>query len=79
MFNRMKEFLDDFSTKNIFEDEVLMQLTEQARSAIGGVSAYGIKYNERMQQQIKDEMTNLKVAIDSAIEDLPRRKIRMAV
>lgn len=79
MFNKLKEFLDDFSTKNIFEDETLMQIVEQAKSAIGGVSAYGIKYNERMQQQIKDEMGNLKVAIDSAIEDLPRRKIRMAV
>lgn len=80
MFNKLKEFLDDFSTKNIFEDETLMQIVEQAKSAIGGgVSAYGLKYNERMQTQLRDEMGNLKIAIDSAIEDLPRRKIRMAV
>ena len=79
MFNKMKEFLDDFGTKNIFEDETLTQLTEQAKSAIGGVSPYGLKYNERMQAQIRDEMSNLKTAIDEAIEDLPRRKIRMAV
>jgi hypothetical protein len=79
MFNRIKEFLDDFGTKNIFSDETLSVLIEQAKSAIGGVSPYGLKYNERMQTQIRDEMNNLKTAIDEAIEDLPRRKIRMAV
>jgi hypothetical protein len=79
MFNRLREFLDDFGTKNIFEDETLKALTEQAKSAIGGMSAYGLRYNSAMQKQIKNEMQNLKTAIDDAIEELPRRKIRMAV
>ena len=42
MFNKMMEFLDDFGTKNIFDDDTLTQLTEQAKSAIGGVSPYGL-------------------------------------
>ena len=79
MFNRLREFLDDFGTKNIFEDETLKALTEQAKSVIGGMSAYGLRYNSAMQQQISHEMQNLKTAIDEAIEELPRRKIRMAV
>ena len=79
MFNKLREWLDDFQVKNIFQDEVLVQLAEQAKSAIGGVSAYGLRYNNRMQEQISAEMQNLKTAIDEAIEDLPRRKIRMAV
>jgi hypothetical protein len=79
MFNRLREFLDDFGTKNIFEDETLKTLTEQAKSAIGGMSAYGLRYNSAMQQQISHEMQNLKTAIDEAIEELPRRKLRMAV
>jgi hypothetical protein len=31
-----------------------------------------------MRQKIKNEMNELKFAIDAAIEDMPRRKIRMA-
>ncbi len=46
---------------------------------IGGVSPEGIKGNDVMRQKIKNEMNELKFAIDSAIEDMPRRKIRMAV
>ena len=46
---------------------------------IEDVSPEGIKGNDIMRQKIKSEMNELKYAIDSAIEDIPRRKIRMAV
>ena len=78
MFNKMREFLDSFGTRNIFEDNVLVELSQQARSLIEGVSPDGIKKNDVMLQRIKKEMNGLKLAIDSAIEDMPRRKIRMA-
>jgi hypothetical protein len=78
MFNKMREFLDGFGTRNIFEDEVLVELSQQAKALIGGVSPEGIKGNDVMRQKIKNEMNELKFAIDSAIEDMPRRKIRMA-
>ena len=78
MFNKMREFLDSFGTRNIFEDNVLVELSQQARSLIEGVSPDGIKKNDVMLQRIKNEMNGLKHAIDSAIEDMPRRKIRMA-
>ena len=79
MFNKMREFLDDFGTRNIFEDDVLVELSKQARSLIEGVSPEGIKRNDVMLQKIKNEMNELKFSIDSAIEDMPRRKIRMAM
>ena len=79
MFNKMREFLDGFGTRNIFEDEVLVELSQQAKALIEGVSPDGIKKNDIMLQKIKNEMNELKFAIDSAIEDMPRRKIRMAV
>jgi hypothetical protein len=79
MFNKMREFLDGFGTRNIFEDEVLAELSQQAKALIEGVSPDGIKGNDVMRQKIKNEMNELKFAIDSAIEDMPRRKIRMAV
>ena len=78
MFNKLREFLDDFGTRNIFEDEVLVELSQQARALIEGVSPDGIKRNDVMRQKIKNEMNELKSAIDGAIEDMPRRKIRMA-
>jgi hypothetical protein len=78
MFNKMREFLDGFGTRNIFEDQVLVELSQQARDLIEDVSPDGIKKNDVMRQRIKNEMNELKFAIDSAIEDMPRRKIRMA-
>jgi len=78
MFNKMSDFLDDFGARNIFEDEVLVDLSKQARDLIDGVSPGGIKKNDVMRKRIKNEMNDLKSAIDAAIEDMPRRKIRMA-
>jgi hypothetical protein len=78
MFNKLRNFLDDFGVRNIFEDEVLVDLGQQARSLIDGVSPGGIKRNDVMRKRIKNEMNELKSAIDAAIEDMPRRKIRMA-
>jgi len=78
MFNKIHQFLGDFSTRNIFDDEKLVELTEQAKSAISGVSPYGLKYNEVMRKSIANEMTNLSEAIADAIEDMPRRKLKMA-
>jgi hypothetical protein len=78
MFNKMREFLDGFGTRNIFEDQVLVELSQQAKDLIDGVSPAGIKKNDVMRQNIKNEMNELKYAIDAAIEDMPRRKIRMA-
>ena len=79
MFKKMREFLDDFGTRNIFEDDLLVELSQQARDLIEGVSPGGIKPNDIMLQRIKNEMNQLRSAIDDAIEDMPRRKIRMAV
>ena len=78
MFSRLRDFLDDFGARNIFEDEVLAELSQQARALIDGVSPAGIKRNDVMRQKIKNEMNDLKSAIDAAMEDMPRRKIRMA-
>jgi hypothetical protein len=78
MFNKLHEFVEDLSTRNIFDDERLVELCDQARSIIGGVSPYGLKYNDSVRETIRGEMATLKQAIDTAIEDIPRRKIRLA-
>ena len=78
MFNKLNEFLDNFNTKNIFDDERLRELTEQAREVIGGVTSFNLKYDSELRQNVTNQMAELKNAIDSAIEDLPRRKLRIA-
>ena len=70
--------MNDLTTRNIFNDEKLAELAEEARAAISGVSPYGLNYNDSMKTKIKASMDALKISIDEAIEDLPKRKIRLA-
>lgn len=77
LFNKLNEFIDDLGSRNIFEDSQLTELAEQARSIIGGISPYNLKYSQNLRKQIRDDMESVKVAIDVAIEDMPRRKMRL--
>ena len=78
MLNKMRDFLDAFETKNLFDDEKLNEIVAQAHSVIDGISPYGLKYNEVMRNRITDSMSDLKETVNGIIEDLPRRKIRLA-
>ena len=78
MLNKMRDFLDAFETKNLFDDEKLNEIVTQAHSVINGISPYGIKYNEVMRKRITDSMGDLKETVNDIIQDLPRRKIRLA-
>ncbi len=79
MLNRLKDFLDAFDTRNVFQDEVLHQLVQEAKAVVNGISPYGLQYNEGMRNRIVEDMNRLRQAVDEAIEDIPRRKLRMAV
>jgi hypothetical protein len=77
MFTRLREFLTDFESLNLFEDDTLAALTEQAKVLIEDVSAYKLKFDSKKRGEIGQEMQVLKEAIDAAIVDMPRRAIRM--
>ena len=79
MFNKLHDFLNEFSTRNIFNDEKLVELTEEAKSVISGISPYGIKYNDVMRKKISNGMSDLNQAIEESITDMPRRKLKIAV
>jgi hypothetical protein len=79
MFNKLHEFIEDFSTRNIFEDEDLKAMTEEAKAIVSGVSPYGLKYNDVLQKKISNKMMELNHSITEAIEDMPRRKLKLAV
>ena len=78
MLNKMRDFLDAFSTKNLFDDEKLNAVVAEAHSVVDGISPYGLKYNEVMRKRISDSMGNIKETVDNILVDLPRRKIRLA-
>ena len=79
MFNKLHEFIGALTTKNIFDDEKLMELANIARDTISGVSPYGMTYNQDAKDRIKTAMSTLKDSIMDSIEDLPKRKIRLAM
>lgn len=77
MFNKLHEFLAELTTRNVFDDDQLVELANMARDTISGVSPYGLNYDETLRNSIKGAMTTLKGTIDESLEDLPRRKIRL--
>jgi len=79
MFNKLSEFLSELTTRNIFDDQKLTELASLARDTISGISPYGLNYNAQMKERMKTAMTTLNNAITESIEDLPKRKIRLAL
>jgi len=78
MFTRFNEFMDNFSTRNLFQDDALSALVTQAKNCISGLDSQTVKTNGWLKNTLADEMTKLKTQIDSAIEEMPRRYIRYA-
>lgn len=78
IMEKMGEFLESFSDRNLFKDDKLAELVDQARDVVSGFSTEELRQDGNLRRYIADEMNQLRVAIDGALEDLPRRKIRMA-
>lgn len=77
MFNKLNQFFQEMQTKNIFEDQELISLTQNAQEIIGNVSPYNLKYNEQAREHIKSEIQSIQEALEESITDLPRRQIKM--
>ncbi|MGA2228960.1 MAG: DUF3150 domain-containing protein [Syntrophobacteraceae bacterium] len=78
MMEKMSEFLDSFGDRNLFCDEKLAELVDQAREVVSGLSTDELRQDGNLRKYIADEMNHLRISVDGALEDLPRRKIRMA-
>lgn len=78
MFNTLHDFLDDLTGRNLFDDQRIKELSDQAKAIISGVNPSQLKYNLGLKNKIQKEMETLKTAIDESIIDLPRRKLRLA-
>ena len=78
MFNSLRDFLDDISGRNLFDDAKLKALSDQARTMIDGINPYQIQYSTEVRNKVHQNMVVLKTAIDESIIDLPKRKLRLA-
>lgn len=74
----LKQFLDNFSSRNIFEDAQLAELVEQCREIITNTNANAIRGNTQVRQELHQQMEKLLTGIDASLEDLPRRRLRFA-
>jgi hypothetical protein len=79
MVEKVLAFIDSFDTRNLFQDEGLSTLVEQARSVLQGVNPDSIRENTWLKRRIADEMGKVKAVLDQSITDVPRRKVRLAV
>ena len=77
MFNKLHEFLDEFATRNLFQDDMLKDLAEQARGIISGTNTFSLQYDQSLREKIQQDMLDLKIAINESITDIPRRKLRL--
>ncbi|MGA2228734.1 MAG: DUF3150 domain-containing protein [Syntrophobacteraceae bacterium] len=78
MMEKMGEFLDSFGDRNLFNDDKLAELVDQAREVMNGLSTDELRQDANLRSYIAEEINQLRVAVDGALEDLPRRKIRLA-
>ena len=74
----LKQFLDNFSSRNIFDDAQLSELVEQCRAIITNTNANAIRGNTQVRQELHQQMEKLLTGIDASLEDLPRRRLRFA-
>ena len=79
MLEKVQSFLDSFNGRNLFQDDQLAGLVEQARSVLHEVDPEQIRENIWLKRRIADEMGKVKAVLDETITDLPRRKLRLAV
>lgn len=74
----LKQFLANFSSRNIFEDAQLAELVEQCRGIITNTNANAIRGNTQVREEVHLQMEKILAGIDASLEDLPRRRLRFA-
>lgn len=79
MVEKIQSFLSSFNERNIFQDDQLAELVEQARALLSGVTPEELRGNEWLKRRIQAGMSQVKAELDQALTDVPRRKVRLAV
>jgi len=71
------EFFDTFKARNIFEDQELSKILEEAKKVIEDVDIGLIKSDEQFRDDIKEEMKSVASLLEQCMEKAPKRKLRL--
>jgi hypothetical protein len=72
---KVENFFEEFKNKNIFKDDELLQLIENARNAMFGVSSKDINQSEGLRKHITKEMEKVKDELEKSITSYKRKII----
>ncbi len=72
---RLLEFLDTFSKKNVADDEELQVLVAEVRGILKGQDVSQLRKDQDLRELVKERMESAKVILDSLVEDAPARQI----
>jgi hypothetical protein len=78
MLTNIKEFLDSFNSRDLFEDAQIHDLIDKARMLTAGIHPEQLRDNAWLRHHVSTEMTKVGEELDRAIIDAPRRKIHIA-
>ncbi|MDZ7760041.1 MAG: DUF3150 domain-containing protein [Desulfovermiculus sp.] len=70
------EYFETFRDRNIFQDEALSELVDQAQRVLSGRSAEEIRNNQNLREQIRQNMASIEETMGEVFNQ-PRRKIRI--
>jgi hypothetical protein len=73
--DRLLEFLDTFSKKNVADDEQLRTLVEEVRGLLTGQDIGQLRKDQGLRELVQERMQSVKVVLDTLVEDAPTRQI----
>jgi hypothetical protein len=73
--DRLLEFLDTFSKKDVADDEQLRVLVEEVRGLLNGQDISRLRKDHGLRELVQERMQSVKVALDTLVEDAPTRQI----
>lgn len=75
MVKNMREFLEDFSSRNITDDNELQNLVGQARQLLDGVDPEALRRNETVKETVTEGMGRIRQCLDEMLQARPDRAI----
>lgn len=70
-----KDFYENFRRMNVRSNEQLENLIRQANDLVSGVDVKDLRENKNMRQNLSQQMSEVKVALDNLITNAPRRRV----
>jgi hypothetical protein len=72
---RLLEFLDTFSKKDVANDEGLRLLVEEVRGLLSDQDVSRLRKDQGLRDFVQERMQSVKVVLDTMVEDAPTRQI----